>query len=97
MAALSSKQNKFLRGLAHDLKPVVKMGQHGITEAAIKEISRCLSDHELIKIRVACDEQAAFQEILAGVESACGATTIDAIGHTVVLYKRSKTPKINLP
>ncbi len=97
MAELTNKQNKFLRGLAHELNPVVKVGQHGVNEASVKEINRCLADHELIKIRIACDDQEMFKATLAEIESTCGATTVDAIGHTVVLYKRSKQPKIELP
>ncbi len=97
MAALTNKQNKFLRGLAHELNPVVKVGQHGVNEASVKEINRCLADHELIKIRIACDDQEMFKAILAEIESTSGATTVDAIGHTVVIYKRSKQPKIELP
>lgn len=97
MSALSGKQIKFLRGLAHELNPVVQVGQSGITEGSVKEIQRCLEDHELIKIRVACDDQEAFRAILAEVESACGASTVQTIGHTVVLYRRARKPKIILP
>ncbi len=97
MAELTNKQNKFLRGLAHELNPVVKVGQHGVNEAAIKEISRCLADHELIKIRISCDDQEIFKATLSEIESACGAETVNAIGHTVILFKRAKQPKIELP
>ncbi len=97
MAALTSRQNKFLRGLAHELSPVVQIGQHGVSEAAVKEINRCLADHELIKIRVACDDQEAFRALLEEVETLCGASTVQAIGHTVVLYRPAKKPKIALP
>lgn len=97
MAELTGKQSKFLRGLAHDLKPVVQVGQNGVTEAGVKEISRCLADHELIKIKVACDDQGTFQGLVAEIESACGAVTVQTIGHTVVLYKAARKPKIQLP
>ena len=97
MAELTKKQNKFLRGLAHELNPVVKVGQHGVNQASVKEINRCLADHELIKIRIDCDDQEMFKATLAEIKSTCGAATIDAIGHTVVLYRRSKQPKIELP
>jgi RNA-binding protein len=97
MSGLTSRQNKYLRGLAHDLNPVVQLGQNGVSNALVKEIDRCLADHELIKIRVACDDQVAFRTILEEVEALCGASTVQAIGHTVVLYRRAAKPKIIFP
>ena len=49
---LSIKQRKFLRGLAHSLKPVVFVGKAGLTEGVTEQINIALFDHELIKVKV---------------------------------------------
>jgi RNA-binding protein len=49
---LSEKQLRFLRGRAHALRPVIQVGQQGLTEGVRAETARALGDHELIKVRV---------------------------------------------
>ncbi len=47
---LNNKQKQYLKGLAHSLKPVVLLGQHGLTEGVLAEIDLALNHHELIKV-----------------------------------------------
>ena len=54
---LSTKQKQFLKGLAHNLKPVVLMGANGLTEAVLAEIEIALNHHELIKVKVATEDR----------------------------------------
>src|ERR1051325_1795707 len=56
MASLSAKQRQFLRGLAHPLSPVVRVGKGGATAAVIAETKKSLEAHELIKVRIEVDE-----------------------------------------
>ena len=51
MKPLTSSQRKRLRGLAHDLHPLVHLGKAGLTDAALAQIDKELADHELIKVR----------------------------------------------
>ena len=51
MTALKGFQKKYLRGLAHGLKPVVQIGKEGITEGVIRAVDEGLFRHELIKIK----------------------------------------------
>ena len=46
---LSAAQRKYLKGLAHGLKPVVFIGQRGVSEALEKAMNEALDAHELIK------------------------------------------------
>ena len=41
-----------LKGLAHNLKPVVLLGANGLTEGVLAEIDNALNHHELIKVKV---------------------------------------------
>ncbi|GJM05297.1 MAG: RNA-binding protein [marine bacterium B5-7] len=95
---LTNAQKKFLRQSAHHLKPVVWAGQHGITEALIKEIEEVLDRHELIKVKCRLGER---EERDAGIKQICedtGAELVQRIGNIVTLYKKNKEkPIIKLP
>ncbi|MES1987940.1 MAG: YhbY family RNA-binding protein, partial [Pseudomonadota bacterium] len=54
---MNSKQISYLRGLAHNLNPVVMISNKGLSEAVLKEINLNLDAHELIKIKVAGDDR----------------------------------------
>ena len=43
---------KRLKGIGHDLKPIVMIGNKGITPSITEEIDRALTDHELIKVKL---------------------------------------------
>lgn len=51
MKELTSTQAKYLRGIAHGLKPVVFIGQKGLTDALIRSTEEAFDSHELIKIK----------------------------------------------
>jgi len=61
MTALSEKQKKHLRRLAHPLSPIVMLGNAGLTAGVVQEMDRALSDHELVKVSdvLTCDAQTA--------------------------------------
>ncbi len=97
MQQLTVKQRQFLKGLAHDLQPVVMIGNNGVTESVLKEIDTSLNAHELIKIRVLGDERAAREAI---IEDLCGATNssfVQHIGKLIVLYRANEKARIVLP
>lgn len=95
---LTSKQRRYLRGLAHHLDPVVLVGSAGISPAVEKAVHAELETHELIKVRIHRD--APVNVKVGGVELAetCGAELVQKIGRMAVLYKRrEKEPTIVLP
>jgi RNA-binding protein len=94
--ALTSRQRKHLRGLAHALEPVVHVGQAGVTDAVLAELERALAAHELIKVRLHQPEDK--KALAAAVEGRTGATSCGLVGHVVILYRRHpETPRIALP
>ena len=98
MPELDGRQRRFLRALAHTLKPVVQIGNQGLTPGVKKAISAALQTHELIKVRVAADVEGELEDI--GTEAATGTSShlAQVIGRTLLLYKaRKKDPKIKLP
>lgn len=97
MSQLNSKQVSHLRGLGHNLHPVVMIGNNGLTEQVLKEIEVNLNAHELIKIKVFGDDRAARIQMLAEICEKTGATAIHHIGKQLVIYRRAKEAKITLP
>ena len=49
---MTGKQKRYLRSLAHSLKPVVQIGKQGLSRETLVQIEKQLDDHELIKVRV---------------------------------------------
>ena len=84
---LSKQEILALRARAHHLNPVVMVGQHGLTEAVIRETETALRAHELIKVRVLGDER--DERLLIGDElcAATGAPLVQHIGKLLVLYR----------
>jgi RNA-binding protein len=98
MKTLTGKQRQYLRGLAHPLSPIVRVGKGGVTESVIAETKKSLASHELIKVRVDVDESAdrkAAAERLATETDSCLAGTV---GKIAILYReRDEEPEIELP
>lgn len=96
MSELRGFQRKWLRGRAHDLQPVVQVGQNGLTDAVVTAVQSALGDHELIKVRLLRPEnKKAMARELAERSDAelCG-----LVGHTVILYRaHPEEPGICLP
>jgi RNA-binding protein len=94
----SPSQNRFLRSRAHHLKPVVLVGQNGLTDNVVAEIGNALDAHELIKVRVAAGDRDARNAMIAEIVRATGAQLIQSIGHVAVLFRRNeKKPRLTLP
>ena len=94
---LSKKQIQHLRGLAHDLKPVVLLGSNGLTEAVVAEIEVALNFHELIKIKVASEDRQTKALIIEAIVRETAAVKVHTIGNMLVLYKASTEQKITIP
>ncbi len=89
-------QRKYLRGLAHSLKPAVQIGRLGITADVLREVERALDDHELIK--VAMHKPKSKKAMAAELAGGTGAQLAGLVGHTAILYREhAEKPSIVLP
>ena len=84
---LTSAQNRFLRGTAHDLKALLQIGGKGVTPAFLAELEEVLERHELVKVKVAAE---ARDTLIDELVQASGAALVQRIGHVAVLYRQSK-------
>lgn len=93
---LDRSQQKHLKALAHSMKPVVRVGQNGVTDAVIAEINRALDDHELIKVKIpgSRDERLSLVSSICGTTQACD---VALTGGVAILFRRNaRKPKIEL-
>jgi RNA-binding protein len=98
MAVLTTKQRQFLKGLAHSLAPIVRVGKGGATASVIAETKKSLASHELIKVRIDADDSSARREIAEQLASAADAHLAATIGKIAILYRqREEKPAIKLP
>lgn len=95
---LNNKQKQYLKGLAHPLKPVVMLGNNGLTEGVLAEIELALQHHELIKVKVAAEERETKTLIVDAIVRETKASNVQVIGNILVLYRPSTDDrKIILP
>ena len=94
---LSEPQKKYLRGLGHHLKPVIVVGDGGLSDAVVKEFDSTINHHELIKVRVRAGDRDSRDEI---IDKLCGANTslVTRIGNVALIFRHNtEKPRINLP
>ena len=101
MEILKGYQKKFLKGLAHRLKPVVFIGQKGLNPNLISSIHDALDTHELIKVKfVEFKEKQQKTAMAETIEAETDCRLVGIIGHTAIFYRRHIDPekrKIQLP
>ncbi len=95
---LSERQRRHLRGLAHELQPVVRLGNAGLTDAVARETDRALTDHELIKIKAPGGDREARDALFEQLAQRTGSSLVHRIGNVAVLYRpRPELPRIVIP
>ncbi|TQV73802.1 ribosome assembly RNA-binding protein YhbY [Aliikangiella marina] len=97
MSKYTNKQIRHLRSLAHERKPVVIIGDKGLTQGVVDEIKNALEIHELIKVKIRTEEREDRNEMINLITQRTGSTQVQLVGHIVTLFKRSKEAKIPLP
>lgn len=94
---LSSSQKRHLRGLSHNIKPVVMVGDKGLTDNVWMEIETALEHHELIKIKMRADRDSR-KNWTAAIAKRSSAELVHSIGQVACFYRRNpKRQVIELP
>lgn len=95
---LTERQKKYLRREAHPLKPLLALGDKGVTDSFLRELDSTLEHHELIKIKVRASDRAARDAAIDRLTAAVKAVLISRVGNIAALYRpRKKDPGIVLP
>lgn len=92
MKKLTGTQRKYLRGIAHSLRPSVLIGYEGLSTSVIKTVDKALNDHELIKIKFN-----KFKEekdtYCVNIESATNSEMVGLIGNVAIFYRQQADPE----
>ena len=95
---ITKTQQKFLRNKVHHLKPVIWIGQNGLTENVAAEIETALDHHELIKIKLRVGDKALRNKTIEDICRATNSLNSQSIGNIVSIYRRNnKQTVIKLP
>ena len=95
---LTGKQRRHLRALGHELKVVVQVGKNGIDAGLVAAVDKALTDHELVKIKVADNAELDRHEAADAIAQQTKSSVAQVLGNTVLLYRADpEAPKIELP
>jgi RNA-binding protein len=98
---LKGIHKKYLRGLAHSRKPLILIGQKGISPSLFKAIDEALDTHELIKVKFnEFKEKDQKEEVSGMIEKETDSEMVGMIGHTAIFYRQqidSEKRKIIIP
>ena len=76
-----------LRGRGHALKPVVSIGNAGLSKAVLREIELSLEHHELMKIKIGGTDRDTRRHMIDEICKTFGAELVQAIGHIALIYR----------
>ena len=98
MTKLTNNQKKFLRSMGHTLKPVVMIGQYGLTESVLAELESTMEKHELLKIKIRVQDRDEKQQMIDQIVKVSHSRLVQVIGNIMVIYRPfDEEPQIILP
>ena len=101
MDKLKGFQKKYLKGLAHGMKPLVFVGQKGLSPTVTQAVDESLEKHELIKVKfIEFKEKDQKKDIAGSIEKETASELVGMIGHIAIFYRMQQDPekrKVVLP
>lgn len=93
---LTGAQRRYLRKLAHGRKPIVHVGEAGLSQTLRAALDEALATHELVKVKLLGPEDK--KTLARDLAELCGAELCGLVGHMVILYREnSESPGFTLP
>ena len=90
---LSTTEKKLLRAKSNSLKPVVIIGQRGVSDAVLSEIDASLEAHELMKVRFRSAHREERVRLSSSIAENAGAELVYRIGAVAVFFSPAKHRK----
>jgi putative YhbY family RNA-binding protein len=87
MLALTPARRRALAATAHALRPVVMIGEEGLSANVMHELDIGLNSHELIKVKVAAGERKMRSGLLEEICQRLAAAPVQHIGKILVIYR----------
>ena len=92
MQQLSSKERAFLKKLAHNLEPIVRIGKDGIDENVLKSIADVVKKRELIKVKILQNSSVELDREMANdIAESTKSIFVDKIGNVLIFFKPKNT------
>ncbi|WP_338209048.1 ribosome assembly RNA-binding protein YhbY [Lactiplantibacillus paraxiangfangensis] len=86
MENLRGKQKHYLRGEAHNMRPLFAVGKNGLTDEWLSQLVGALDKRELIKVNILQNADVTTAEVKDAIESKTPITVVQTIGRVLVLY-----------
>ncbi len=96
-AKIDNETMKLLKGIGHQLKPVVIIGNNGVTQAIYDEVDRALTDHEIIKVKLAAGSKEERQQAAEDLAEKTDSQLIQNVGRMALLLRNNPnaTPRLS--
>jgi len=91
MEPLTGSQRSQLKGLTHDMKPMIQIGRAGATEGLVEALNKALLDHELVKVRF-LEHKMEREEISRMMAEKTRSHLVDLIGNVAIFYRENPDP-----
>ena len=88
MRRLSSLERKQLRGLAHDLRPLLHVGKDGLSDAVVRQLDQALNAHELVKVKFLASDRDQKRAAGAAIEERLHCEIAGLIGHVAIVFRQ---------
>ena len=93
---LNATEKKRFRSIGHKLKPVIIIGDKGLSEAVHAELERALEDHELIKVKINNPDPALRKAMTTDICQSHRASLVQAIGKVALILRPAQKPNPKL-
>ena len=90
---LSESQKKYLRGRGHDLKPLIIVGDAGLSESLLAEYKSTLDHHELIKVKVRAGDRESRDAMIAQLCDHHSTSLVQRVGNIALIYRPNHDKK----
>jgi RNA-binding protein len=94
---ITEKQRRWLKRQVHHLRPVVLLGQAGLTDGVVAEIEGALAHHELIKVKVSAGDRDLRDAVVTEIARRTGSDLVDRIGNMAAFYRANPDRKAPIP
>lgn len=93
---LSMQDKKQFKAIGHHLRPVLLLGDKGLSDSVAAELELRLEDHELIKVKVAGLDRDVRDATIVAICAKTGAELLQRIGNIALIYRAAAKPNPKL-
>lgn len=87
--SMDKKRRIELVAKAHHLKPVVMIGQKGLTDNVMAEVDQALNAHELIKIKISAEDKTERQAMMDEICEKLDAIPLSLMGSVAIVFRKN--------